>query len=182
MKCSICKKEYKWRGQTENPRYCSLDCYDVRFDPIEERLIEDFLKFADIKSDDVLYDLGCGDGRLVMAAAMKFQAHAVGVEIQHKISGYVYWPGTSYLKEQNFMETDLSKATIVTLFLSEKANLALRDKLWKELPANSRIISYCHGMGNWLPDASKVVQGDVRENHFYRWNLPIDREVKPWSL
>jgi ribosomal protein L11 methylase PrmA len=121
---------------------------DVPYLPSTERAVQVMLKFADVKKTDVLYDLGCGDGRIVIAAAKDFHARAVGVDIDpvriREARENARKAGVENLvrfEETDLFKADIHNATIVTLFLSETLNLKLRPKLLQELkpgPVSSR--------------------------------------------
>jgi precorrin-6B methylase 2 len=132
------------------------------FDPAPQAVVERMLALARMKSDDVLYDLGSGDGRVVIAAAKKFGARAVGFEID---AGLVRLARENARKEgvedlvefrqQDFFTADLSPASVVTLYLSYDGNLAVRPQLMQQLKPGARVVSYTFDMGDW---SSKVVE------------------------
>jgi ribosomal protein L11 methylase PrmA len=121
---------------------------------------------ANVTKNDVVYDLGCGDGRIVIAAAQKHGARGVGIDINPvrvqeaqenaKTAGV-----TDRVKffTQDLFETDLSEASVVTLYLLPSVNLKLRPKLLKELKPGTRIVSHSFDMGDWKPDSSAEVEG-----------------------
>lgn len=138
-------------------------------------VIMKMLKLANVTRTDVLYDLGSGDGRIVIAAARSFGARGVGIElngerIQHaqenaRRAGVL--PLVTFRRE-NFFESDLREATVVTLYLLPEVNLALRPKLLRELRPGARIVSNCFDMGDWKP--SKQI--DVNGCKIYFWSVP----------
>jgi SAM-dependent methyltransferase len=152
---------------------------DILFIATPERVGSEMLKLAGVTREDVVYDLGSGDGRLVIAAAKEFGARGVGVEIQAKL---VQDSRESALKAgvadrtqflwQDMFETDISPATVVTLYLSPELNLRLRPKLLRELRPGSRIVSYQFDMGDWRPDRTVRVQGPGGEHVICLWSVP----------
>ena len=134
---------------------------DVVFITTSHKVVKEMLKLAELRKDDVLYDLGSGDGRIVIAAARDFGAKAVGIEIDRdlisestenaKKAGVA--ERTSFRKEDIF-KTDIHEATVVTLFLLPGVNEMLRPKLFKELKPGTRVVSHRFDMGDWKPDVS----------------------------
>jgi SAM-dependent methyltransferase len=159
---------------------------DVRYEPTPHHVVADMLKLARVDAKDVVYDLGCGDGRIVIAAAKQFGARGVCVDIDPQRiqesranaqrSGVV---GHIDFLEQDLFETDLSAATVVTLFLSPDANLKLRPKLWRELRPGTRVVSYFHSMDDWKPQEVRDVEGGSSWHRIYLWVIPADRGAKP---
>jgi ribosomal protein L11 methylase PrmA len=136
------------------------------------------LKLAGVTKADVVYDLGCGDGRIVIAAARDFGARGVGIDIDPqriaesqenaRTAGVA---GRVIFREQDLFEADFREATVVTLFLWPSLNLKLRPKLLKELKPGTRIVSYMHDMGDWA--AEKSVDVGYRQIHL--WTVPAGR-------
>jgi SAM-dependent methyltransferase len=150
---------------------------DVHFEATPEDVVEAMLKMAGVTAKDVVFDLGCGDGRFVITAAKKFGARGVGVDIdpvrikesnenaqKEGVTGRVKFMGG------DLFETDISGATVVTLFLLNELNMQLRPKLLQELKPGTRIISYTFDMGDWEPDEI----GQVRDRMFYYWVIPAN--------
>ena len=138
------------------------------------------LQMANVGPDDVVLDLGSGDGRIPIAAARDFGARAVGIEID---------PGLVLLardeartagvadrvefKEGDMYEADLSAATVVTLFLNPRPNLKLRPKLLASLRPGARIVSYMWDMGDWQPEAVQTLDGQ----RILLWRIPRGRSA-----
>ena len=132
---------------------------DIHFAVTPQPLADAMLTLAHVTKNDVVYDLGSGDGRIVVLAAQKFGAHAVGVEIDHtliEISRTVAREGEvadrATFIEGDLFTADLSKATVVTLWLSNSVNLRLEGKLKRELKPGARIVSRQFPIGGWAPD------------------------------
>jgi hypothetical protein len=139
------------------------------------------LQLAAVTSGDVVYDLGSGDGRVVIAAARQFGARGVGVEIDAELvkssRDAAYGAGvvdrTTFLWQDLFV-TDLRPASVVTLYLRDDVNLRLRPKLLSELAPGSRVVSHDFDMGDWRPDRAQRVRGPNRDHRMYLWVIPAD--------
>jgi SAM-dependent methyltransferase len=153
----------------------------VPYVPTTEAGVNAMLKLADVKKSDVVYDLGCGDGRIVIAAAKTYGAHAVGVDIdprriqEAKDNARKAAVENLVRFEQNdFFQADIHQATVVTLFLLSSVNLQLRPKLLHDLKPGTRIVSNTFDMGDWKPDKEAEVEGgDGYFSHkLYLWIVP----------
>jgi precorrin-6B methylase 2 len=149
------------------------------FDPTSQELVYRMLTLAGIKKGDVVYDLGAGDGRMVIAAAKKYGVKAVGFEIDPGLVKLarenVRKQGVEKLveiRQQDFMKADLSPATIVTLYLSYDGNLALRPRLMNQLRPGARVVSYTFDMGDWAPKITEAYRDAAGDTHLlYYWEL-----------
>jgi len=137
--------------------------------------VDAMLTLAAVTDKDVVYDLGCGDGRIPITAAQKFGARGVGIELDPKlvalsrelaVAGEVGDRVT--FVEGDLFTADISAATVVTLYLSESINLDLEPKLRHELRKGSRIVSHQFRMGRWQPDETRVVDGE----ELFLWRVP----------
>lgn len=140
---------------------------DVPFVPTTEQAVEAMLKLADVKQSDIVYDLGCGDGRIVVEAAKKFGAHAVGIDINpvriSEAKANAKKAGVEKLvrfEENDLFLADIHEATVVTLFLLPKINLKLLPKLTHDLKPGTRIVSNTFDMGDWKPQKEIIVGGE----------------------
>lgn len=163
---------------------------DVPYVPTQYAVVTEMLKLADLNQEDVLYDLGCGDGRLVVTAAQKFGARGVGVDIDPErieesernakragVSGRVKF------FEQDLFRTDLREATAVTLYLFPEINVRLRPKLLRELKPGTPVISNEFDMGEWEADRVLRVQAPDRVYVVYYWLVPAHAEgIWQWRL
>ena len=148
---------------------------DVRYEPTPMPVVLALLELAGVGPQDVVYDLGSGDGRIPIAAARQFGARGVGIEIDPALvaeaqanarkSGV---EGKVEFKLGDMYATDVRSATVVTLFLHPGPNLKLREKLRSELPAGARVVSYVWDMGSWKP--AEVRQ--VNEHQILLWRIP----------
>jgi SAM-dependent methyltransferase len=135
-------------------------------------VVNSMLKLARVHPGDVVYDLGCGDGRIVIAAAKDFGANGVGVDINaERISEARANARAAGVQDrvafevQDLFATDLHTATVVALYLLPEANLRLRERLQKELRPGTRVVANSFNMGDWQPDAVENVDG----NPVYMW-------------
>ncbi len=142
-------------------------------------VVSRMLELAEIKKGNVLYDLGSGDGRIVVAAAKKFGIRAVGFEIDPGLvkdsRQLIKQAGLEELveiREQDIRTVDFSPASVVTMYLYPAANLRLRPVLMRELKPGSRVISHDFGMGSWKPDRVERLQdiGGLSRT-IYRWRI-----------
>ena len=147
----------------------------VPFVPTPQEVVDKMLETAEVKKGDVVYDLGSGDGRIVITAARKYGVRAVGFEIDpdliKKSRENIRKEGLQQLAEirqQDILTVDVSGATVVTMYLLPDVNLQLRPTLLRQLKPGSRIVSHAFDMGDWKPD--KVVQ--VNGRTVYLWTLP----------
>src|SRR5689334_10408822 len=131
---------------------------DVVFVPTPPDVVDAMLKLGKVSSSDVVYDLGCGDGRIVIAAAKTYGARGVGIDINPerikearanaRTAGV---EGLVRFEENDLFQADIREATVVTLFLLPTVNLKLRPRLLRELKPGTRIVSNTFDMGDWKP-------------------------------
>ena len=148
---------------------------DIHFVGTPQPIADAMLKLARVTPGDVVYDLGSGDGRIVVLAAQKYGARGVGIELDAglvAISRQVAREGevedrASFVQGDLFA-ADLSKATVVTLWLSETVNARLEEKLKRELRPGARVVSHQFPIGKWLPDKQIVVDGE----DVFLWTIP----------
>jgi SAM-dependent methyltransferase len=147
------------------------------FVPTPQEVVDRMLEMAAIKPGDVVYDLGCGDGRLVVTAAKRFGVRGVGVDIdpdriaesranakRERVEQLVEF------RQQDVRDVNVSEATVVTLYLLTEANLELRPRLQAELKPGSRIVSHQFGMGDWVPArVETVVDSYGLSRQLYLW-------------
>lgn len=137
---------------------------DVPYVPTTEAAVQAMLKLGEVKQTDVVYDLGCGDGRIVIAAAKNPGARGVGIDINPVRIGEAKEnarkAGVEKLvrfEENDLFEADIHEATVVTLFLLPHINLKLRPKLLHDLKPGTRIVSNTFDMGDWKPEKEFIV-------------------------
>jgi len=150
---------------------------DVIFVPTPPEVVDAMLKVAKVSAKDTVYDLGCGDGRIVIKAVKEYGARGIGIDIDPerikeaeanaKTEGV---GGRVKFKLEDLFEADISDATVVTLYLLPSLNLKLRPKLWKDLKVGTRIVSHAFDMGDWKPDQQLEVGG----RNVYFWTITAD--------
>jgi SAM-dependent methyltransferase len=152
---------------------------DVRYEPSEPEVVRAMLDLARVGPGDVVYDLGCGDGRLVVEAARR-GARGVGIDIDparvreaRENARAAGVEGEVGIWEGDLFETDVSGATVVMLFLQPELNLRLRPRLLAQLAPGARVVSHWHDMGDWAPERTVSVEprGAPRRN-VYLWTIP----------
>jgi len=151
---------------------------DVAYEPTPMEVVHAMLQLAKVNAGDIVYDLGCGDGRIVITAAREFGARGVCVDIdpariaesRENARQANVIDRIRFLNEDLFA-TDLGDATVVTLFLSQDLNLKVRPKLQRELKRGARIVSHWHHMGDWKPEETLRIRGDGRVGHVYLWTV-----------
>jgi precorrin-6B methylase 2 len=149
------------------------------FDPMPQELVERLLVLAQINKNDVVYDLGSGDGRVVITAAAKYGAKAIGFEIDAGLAKLarenVRQAGVEELvqiRQQDFLTVDVSPATVVTLYLSRDGNDAVKSHLLKQLRPGARVVSYTFDMGDWTPKIMETYRDAVGDTHLlYYWEI-----------
>lgn len=149
---------------------------DVIYVPTPDEVVDKMLGMAAVTARDVVYDLGCGDGRIVITAAQRYGAHGVGVDIDPKRIQEANANATQArvadkvrFIEGDLFKADISAATVVTLYLLTELNLRLRPKLMRELRPGTRVVSHAFAMGDWVPER-KV---EVGSTMVYLWRIPV---------
>lgn len=160
-------------AQTSQP---ALRKPDVFYLPTPQPVVDGMLQLAKVTDKDVVYDLGCGDGRIPITAAQKFGARGVGIDIDPKrieeanenAKAAGVTDKVSFVNADLF-ESDISKATVVTLYLLPSLNEKLMPKLRADLKPGTRVVSHSFNMGaTWPPDDQREVDGKT----IYLWRIP----------
>jgi SAM-dependent methyltransferase len=178
----------------------------VPYVPTPDEVVKEMLKMANVSENDVLYDLGCGDGRIVITAAKEIGCRGVGIDIDPvRIEECLENAKNAGVEDKvefflmDLFDADLSQATVVTLYLLSKVNLRLRPKLFRELRAGARVVSHDFSMGTWRSDNSTVVEekllnyksvrdplsfSDYWDKHnIYFWIIPANASgVWEWTM
>ena len=148
---------------------------DIHFVPTPDEVVEAMLQLADVGQNDVVYDLGSGDGRIPITAARRFGARGVGIDLDPKLVAQATRNAQEAgvadrvrFVEGDIFEADISPATVVTLYLLTSINERLRPKLLEELRPATRIVSHQFRMGDWNPDREIVI--DFRS--LFLWRVP----------
>lgn len=148
---------------------------DAPYVTTPEAIVDSMLALAGVTADDVIYDLGSGDGRIPIRAATKYGARGVGIEIEpdlvEKARQNAQKAGVAdqvAFRQGDLFEADITGATVVTLYLLPSINLAVRPKLFRELRSGARVVSYDFHMEEWKPNRVKEVGG----KRLYLWRMP----------
>jgi hypothetical protein len=151
---------------------------DVHWVPTPPEVVEAMLKVANVEESDIIYDLGSGDGRIVITAAKEYGAHGTGIDIDPErvkqaqaAAEAAGVTGKVKFLNQDLFETNFSDATVVTLYLLPSLNLKLRPKLLAELKPGTRIVSHAFDMGDWVPEKTL----DVNGRKVYYWTIPAKK-------
>ena len=150
---------------------------DVIYVPTPQNVVDAMLKLANVHSGDVVYDLGCGDGRVVVTAAKQYGVRGVGIDInperiaeaqenvrKNEVTNRVT------IRNEDLFEADIKEASVVTLYLLTSLNVKLRPKLWRDLKPGTRVVSHSFDMGDWKPEKQMNVDGHT----IYLWTIPPD--------
>lgn len=159
----------------ENPAFT----LDVPYVPTPEIIVDEMLEMAQVNGEDVLYDLGSGDGRIPITAAQRFDTRGVGIDLnparvreakenakKAKVTDKVEF------LEGNLFEMDFSNATVISLYLFPQVNMKLRPIILRMKPG-TRVVSHNYDMGDWEPDQTKKIKGSNGSEHtIYLWHVP----------
>lgn len=148
---------------------------DVQWVPTPQEVVDQMLELAEVDENDLIYDLGSGDGRIVITAATRYGARGIGVDIDpERIADARANAETAGVSDRvkfvegDLFEMDFSDATVVTLYLLNSLNRKLRPKLIEELEPGTPVVSHAFDMGEWAPDTSMSVDGKM----VYLWIVP----------
>ncbi|MFB6097933.1 MAG: cyclopropane-fatty-acyl-phospholipid synthase family protein [Salinibacter sp.] len=155
---------------------------DVPFVATKRRIARKMLKLADVSSEDVVYDLGSGDGRIPIIAAKEFGARGVGIEIDPKLVAESRKRARKAgvadqveFRQKDLFNANVSDATVVTLYLWPEVNVKLRPKLLRQLDPGDRIVSHDFRMGEWTPDRTvKAGKDKTGTATLFLWIVPKD--------
>jgi hypothetical protein len=155
------------------------DDLDVPYVPTPTAVVDKMLEMAKVKKDDVLYDLGSGDGRIVITAAQKYGARGIGYDLNpqrikesNEYAQKARVTDRVRFAQQDLFTVDLGEATVVTLYLLPEVNLKLRPKLLKELKPGTRVVSHNYDMGDWAYDDYAEVTVAGTAHYVYLWTIP----------
>ncbi len=152
---------------------------DIGYLPTPQTTVEAMLSLGNVNESDLLYDLGSGDGRILITAAQKFGTRGVGIDIDPLRIGQAIAQANQAnvsdrvtFLQQNLFESDFYEATIVVLYLLPHLNLRLRPRLLEHLKPGTRILSHSFDMGDWLPDQVQSVESPEESSTIYLWVIP----------
>ena len=151
----------------------------VPYVPTPQDVVERMLELAQVKKGDVVYDLGSGDGRIVITAAKKYGVKAVGFEIDperiRESRENIRKEGVGNLveiREQDIRTVDLSPASVLTMYLLPEVNLMIRPNIWKQMKPGSRAVSHDFDMGDWKPLKTESIKDRSGWDHtLYLWRV-----------
>ncbi len=162
--------------------------WDVPYVPTPAEVVNRMLEMANVGPSDILYDLGCGDGRIVITAASRFGTKCVGVDIDpERIEECNANAKKANVEDlvtflnQDLFKTDVSKASVVTLYLLRSVNLRLRPKLFEELKPGTRVVSHDFSMDDWKADEREDVLVNDRKHTVFFWVIPANISGK-WKF
>lgn len=152
---------------------------DVPYVPTPDNVVDEMLKMAEVDENDVLYDLGSGDGRIPITAAKRFGTRGKGIDLNPERVGEAKENAKQaevsdkiQFLEGNLFDFDLSEATVISLYLFPEVNMKLRPKLLSLKPG-TRVISHNYDMGDWKPEKSKKIKAPNGSEHtIYLWRVP----------
>ncbi len=152
---------------------------DIGFVPTPADAAAAMLKLAELSAADVVYDLGCGDGRLLIQAAIDYGVQGVGIDVDpvllEQARARACQVGVEHrlrFTQGNLFETDLHDATVVLVYLLPHLNLRLRSRLQTQLRSGSRIVSHMFDMGDWLPHLTLRLEPSEEDSVLYLWQIP----------
>lgn len=164
--------------QGESPTGSAKRELDVPYVPTPEAVVDAMLSMAKVTGDDVLYDLGSGDGRIPIKAAAKFGTRGVGIDLNpvriEEANANAKAAGVTdkvQFIEGDIFEADFSEATVVTLYLLPGVNLKLRPTIQNMKPG-TRVVSHNYDMGDWAPENSRTIKVNGTDHYVYFWRVP----------
>jgi cyclopropane fatty-acyl-phospholipid synthase-like methyltransferase len=166
-------------AMAQDPRFSNKLSPYVR---TPDRIMDRMLELANIKPGDTVYDLGCGDGRIVIAAALRYRAKAVGVEISPKLAAQATsaidkagLQGRARIIQGDLLEADLTGADVVTIYLGTQLNAELRPRLEKYLHAGARVVSHDYAVPGWKATRTERTEG--KQGHvIYVYEMPPTKD------
>lgn len=156
----------------------------VPYVPTPQEVVERMLELAQVKIGDVVYDLGSGDGRIVVTAAKKYGVRAIGFEIDperiKESAKNIKKAGVGHLveiRQQDIRTVDLSPASVLTMYLLPEVNLMIRPNIWKQMKPGSRVVSHDFDMGDWKPlKTEHIKDGSSWDHTLYLWHVEAGKK------
>jgi tRNA G37 N-methylase Trm5 len=156
----------------------------VPYVPTPQEVVDRMLELAQVKKGDVVYDLGSGDGRIVITAAKKYGVKAIGFEIDperiKESQENIKKAGVGNLveiRQQDIRTVDLSPASVLTMYLLPEVNLMIRPNIWKQMKPGSRVVSHDFDMGDWKPLKTETIKdGSSWEHTLYLWHVEAGKK------
>ena len=156
----------------------------VPYVPTPQEVVDRMLELAEVKKGDVVYDLGSGDGRIVVTAAKKYGVKAIGFEIDpqrikesHENIKKAGVENLVEIRQQDIRTVDLAAASVLTMYLLPEVNLMIRPNIWKQMKPGSRVVSHDFDMGDWKPlKTEQIKDGTSWEHTLYLWHVEAGRK------
>lgn len=156
----------------------------VPYVPTPQEVVDRMLELAQVKKGDVVYDLGSGDGRIVVTAAKKYGVKAIGFEIDpqriKESHENIKKAGVEHLveiRQQDIRTVDLSGASVLTMYLLPEVNLMIRPNIWKQMKPGSRVVSHDFDMGDWKPlKREDIKDGSNWDHTLYLWHVEAGKK------
>ena len=152
---------------------------DAPYVSTPQPVVDAMLRLANVRAGDLVYDLGCGDGRIVITAARDFGARGVGIDIDPRrideASAFARLAGVAdrvRFAVQDLFQTDFSEATVVSLYLFPELNAKLLPKFRRELKPGARVVSHQFGIGDWKPDRTETAWSGTVDHQLHLWVVP----------
>jgi len=166
------------------PKYEDEGKKIVPYVPTPQDVVERMLEMAQVKKGDIVYDLGSGDGRIVVTAAKKYGVKAIGFEIDperiRESQENIKKAGVGHLveiRQQDIRNVDLSPASVLTMYLLPEVNLMIRPNIWKQMKAGSRVVSHDFDMGDWKPlKTERIKEASGWEHTLYLWHVEANQK------
>jgi 2-polyprenyl-3-methyl-5-hydroxy-6-metoxy-1,4-benzoquinol methylase len=160
---------------TASQAWARSEGLDVPYVPTPQTVVDKMLEMANVSGDDYVIDLGSGDGRIPITAAKRYGAEAMGVDLDpariKEAKANAKGAGVDdkvEFRQQDLFETDISKATVLTMYLLPKVNMQLRPRILSELKPGTRVVSHAFDMGDWKAERTEKVDGRT----IYFWTVP----------
>jgi hypothetical protein len=156
----------------------------VPYVPTPQAVVDRMLELAEVKKGDVVYDLGSGDGRIVVTAAKKYGVKAIGFEIDpqrikesHENIKKAGVEKLVEIRQQDIRTVDLSQASVLTMYLLPEVNLMIRPNIWKQMKPGSRVVSHDFDLGDWKPLKTEHIKDDSTWDHtLYLWHVEAGKK------
>jgi SAM-dependent methyltransferase len=172
----------RWGSLNHSPAQAQDDVESkkiVPYVPTPQEVVDRMLELAQVKKGDVVYDLGSGDGRIVVTAAKKYGVKAVGYEIDpqrikesHENIKKAGVEKLVEIKQQDIRTVDLSGASVLTMYLLPEVNMMLRPNIWSQMKQGSRVVSHDFDMGDWKPVKTEHIKDSSGWDHtLYFWRV-----------
>ena len=173
----------RWLGISYDARVAQAQDVEsqkiVPYVPTPQDVVEKMLEMAQVKKGDVVYDLGSGDGRIVVTAAKKYGVKAIGFEIDperikesHENIRKAGVGNLVEIRQQDIRTVDLSAASVLTMYLLPEVNLMIRPNIWKQMKPGSRVVSHDFDMADWKPVKTESIKdGSGWDHTLYLWRV-----------